>query len=89
MASQNKAKVTIVIEDIDAQDGESSVSISGDFDQPGKSYEEMITDPTMAVSMGLGLIAAAMQESSRFKGNMVDEFGNTMDFLKPTHNDPT
>jgi hypothetical protein len=76
------AKVTLVIEDIEAAGGFMSVTISGDFDQPGKSYEEMTSNPTLAVSLGLQLIASATSEADNCEGKMEDEFGNTLDLSK-------
>lgn len=70
------AKVTLIIEDAQAPDGQESVTMSGDFDQPGKSYEEMVANPTMAVSLGLQMMAIVCESSDSFKGRMVDELGH-------------
>jgi hypothetical protein len=76
------AKVTLIIEDVEAPEGQLSVTIAGDFNQPGKSYDEMTQNPTPAVSIGLGVIASLANDSSSFKGHMLDEFGTTKDFEK-------
>lgn len=76
------AKVTLVIEDVDGLEGKSKVTIHGDFDQPGKSYEEMTTNPTGAVALGLQVIAMALEDSDSFSGKMTDEFGTTKEFHK-------
>jgi hypothetical protein len=69
------AKVTIVMEDSEV-DGKPSMEISGDFDQPGKSYDEMVADPTRAVASGLMLMSILCEQAASFKGYMRDEFGN-------------
>ena len=70
------AKVTIVIEDI-TDHPEKTLEVTADFEQPGKSYQEMIDAPTSAISVGLMLIENLKHFSSSYTGKIVDEFGNT------------
>jgi hypothetical protein len=76
------AKVTLILEDVQAEDGQQSITMSGDFDQPGKSYDEMVADPTKAVDFGLKMMAMVCEEAKSFKGNMVDEFGTELTLEK-------
>ena len=72
------AKVTLVIED-KTIDGKRAINIYGDFDEPGRSLEEMTTNPTYAVATGLAMIEVAKMMADSFDGKMEDEFGTVVE----------
>lgn len=75
------AKVTLIIEDVEVN-GKPSINMEGDFDDPGKSYDEMVAHPTSAVSYGLRILSLMAEEAEAFKGEIVDEFGTVVSLLK-------
>jgi hypothetical protein len=71
------AKVTIVMTDL-----EDRLDIDADFNEPGKSYDEMVANPTQAVAAGLTLIAILQANAHSATGEIIDEYGNVVSLNK-------
>lgn len=72
------ATVTITI-----VDGDGKIEVDADFEDPGKSFEEMTSNPTLAVAAGLMAVGVLLESSKSFKGTLTDDDGTTRAISSP------